>query len=94
MAETGQIYLRRQPTLLSALNESYHAQQWRELGKENYLKQSTLEREEYVYNEIMKNRDMFSKEEILFSQRYIFKLRHGDWPPKDWLGLENYGAKI
>lgn len=36
---------------------------------------------------------MFSKEEILFSQRYIFKLRHGDWPPKDWLGLENYGAK-
>ena len=55
MAETGQIYLRRQPTLLSALNESYHAQQWRELGKENYLKQSTLEREEYVYRNYEKS---------------------------------------
>ncbi|MGE7753339.1 zincin-like metallopeptidase toxin domain-containing protein [Lysinibacillus fusiformis] len=86
--ELGQIVLRREPTALSALHESYHAQQWRQLGKENYLKQSTLEREEYVYNEIMRKKDKFSEEEILFSQRYIYKLRSGNWPPQDWKGFE------
>ncbi|MCR8844066.1 hypothetical protein NQ117_10250 [Paenibacillus sp. SC116] len=50
------------------------------LGKEKYLKQSRLEREEYVFNEIMKNKDKFSKAEILFSMKYIYKVRHGDWP--------------
>jgi len=54
------------------------------MGKENYLKQSTLEREEYVYNEIMRNKDKFSEAEILFSHRYIYKLRRGNWPPQDW----------
>ncbi|WP_242479937.1 zincin-like metallopeptidase toxin domain-containing protein [Bacillus cereus group sp. N21] len=85
--QTGQIVLRRKPTYLSALHESYHAKQWRELGKENYLKQSTLEREEYVYNEIMRNKDGFSEAEILFSQRYIHRLRYGVWPSQDWKGF-------
>jgi glycopeptide antibiotics resistance protein len=31
------------------LHESYHAKQWVEIGKEAYLKLSTLQREEYVY---------------------------------------------
>ncbi|WP_432777150.1 zincin-like metallopeptidase toxin domain-containing protein [Brevibacillus gelatini] len=86
--ETGEIVLRREPTYLSALHESYHAKQWRQIGKENYLKQSIIEREEYVYNEIMRNKDKFSDAEILFSQRYIYKLRYGNWPPKDWKGFE------
>ncbi|WP_268625038.1 zincin-like metallopeptidase toxin domain-containing protein [Paenibacillus alvei] len=51
-------------------------------------KQSTPEREEYVYNEIMRNNDKFSEAEILFSQRYIYKLRHGNWSPQDWKGFE------
>ena len=33
--------------IFSAMHESYHAKQWLELGKEKYLKTSTLEREEW-----------------------------------------------
>ncbi|MEB9897314.1 zincin-like metallopeptidase toxin domain-containing protein [Bacillus cereus] len=69
---TGQMVLRPDASLLSALHESYHAKQFRELGQENYLKQSRAEREEYVYNEIMKNKEKFSAEEIYEAQRYIF----------------------
>ncbi|MCM3225699.1 zincin-like metallopeptidase toxin domain-containing protein [Terribacillus saccharophilus] len=71
MAETGQIYLRRQPTLLSALNESYHAQQWRELGKENYLKQSTLEREEYVYRNYEKSGYVLERRNPILTEIYL-----------------------
>lgn len=69
------------------MHESYHAKQWIEIGKENYLKLSTLEREGYVYNQIMKNKDLYTSEEILFSQRYIYKLRNGEWPPTGWKGF-------
>ncbi|MBY7736396.1 WXG100 family type VII secretion target [Paenibacillus polymyxa] len=86
---TGEIVLRKEPTNLSAIHESYHAKQWKELGKDNYLQQSTLEREEFVYNEIMKNKELFNDGEILFSQKYIYKLRNGDWPPPGWKGFEN-----
>jgi hypothetical protein len=85
---TGQIVLKKNPTSLSAMHESYHAKQWIEIGKENYLKLSTLEREGYVYNQIMKNKDLYTSEEILFSQRYIYKLRNSEWPPTGWKGFE------
>ncbi|AEI45642.1 zincin-like metallopeptidase toxin domain-containing protein [Paenibacillus mucilaginosus] len=87
--DTGEIVLRREPTYLSALHESYHANQWSKLGKDDYMKQSALEREEYVYNEIIRNKDKFSEAEILFSQRYIYKLRSGHWPPQDWKGFND-----
>lgn len=83
----GRIVLRRNPTYLSAMHESYHARQWKELGKENYLKQSRLDREEYVYNEILKNKNKFSEAEVLYSMRYIYKVRFGEWPPLDWKGF-------
>ncbi|WP_179031869.1 WXG100 family type VII secretion target [Paenibacillus kribbensis] len=86
---TGEIVLRKESTNLSAIHESYHAKQWKELGKDNYLQQSTLEREEFVYNEIMKNKVLFNDGEILFSQKYIYKLRNGKWPPPGWKGFEN-----
>ncbi|MCR2803396.1 zincin-like metallopeptidase toxin domain-containing protein [Paenibacillus soyae] len=86
--KTGQIVLKKEPTYLSTMHESYHAKQWLEIGKEEYLKLSTLEREEYVYNQIMKNKDLYTSEEILFSQRYIYKLKNGEWPPPVWRGFE------
>lgn len=76
------------PTYLSALHESYHAKQWLEIGKEKYKALPVLEREEYVYNQIMMNKDKFNDVEILFSQRYIFRVRYGQWPPSDWKGFE------
>ncbi|WP_052410129.1 zincin-like metallopeptidase toxin domain-containing protein [Paenibacillus durus] len=85
---TGQIVLRPDASYLSAVHESYHAKHFGELGKEKYMKLSTLEKEEYVYKEIMRNKDKFSVEEIYEAQRYIFKLRNGEWPPPNWKGFE------
>lgn len=84
---TGEIVLRDKPSVLSLEHESYHAEQYIKLGKEKYLEQTVLEREEYVYNEIMKNKELFTSDEIFEAQRYIYKLRNGNWPPPNWNGF-------
>ncbi len=86
--DTGQIVLRPDASLLSAAHESYPAKHFGQLGKEKYMKLFTLEKEEYVYNEIIKNKDKFTTEEIYEAQRYMFKLRNGQWPPPNWKGFE------
>ncbi len=73
---------------LSAPHESYHAKQSRELGQENYLRQSRSARKEYVYNEIMKNKEKGIAEEIYDAQRYIFFIRSRQWPLPNWKGYE------
>jgi hypothetical protein len=85
---TGEIVLRPNASYLSAAHESFHAKQYLAVGKDKYLKLSTLEKEEYVYKEIMKNKELFNSEEIYEAQRYIFKLRNGEWPPPNWKGFE------
>ncbi len=65
-----------------------HAKHFGELGKEKYMKLSTIEKEEYVYNEIMKSNDKFNSSEIYEAQRYIYKLRNGQWPLPSWKGYE------
>ncbi|MBD8499953.1 hypothetical protein IFO66_16785 [Paenibacillus sp. CAU 1523] len=85
---TGQMVLRPHASYLSALHESYHAKQYKKLGQEIYLKQTRAEREEYVYNEIMKNKDIFTFQEIYEAQRYIFYIRNERWPLPDWKGYE------
>lgn len=85
---TGQIILRPDASYLSAIHESYHAKHFGELGKEKYMKLSTIEKEEYVYNEIMKSKDKFNSSEIYEAQRYIYKLRNGQWPLPSWKGYE------
>jgi hypothetical protein len=82
------IILRKEATNLAALHESYHAKHWLELGKEKYQALSSREREEYVYNQIMKNKDKFNDAEILSAQKYIYKVRNGHWPPPNWKGFE------
>ncbi|MDQ0496909.1 hypothetical protein QOZ95_005109 [Paenibacillus brasilensis] len=52
------------------------------------MKLSTIEKEEYVYNEIMKSKDKFNSSEIYEAQRYIYKLRNGQWPLPSWKGYE------
>ncbi|MGW9526792.1 WXG100 family type VII secretion target [Paenibacillus terrae] len=85
---TGQIVLRPDASYLSAIHESYHAKHFGELGKEKYMKLSTIEKEEYVYNELMKSKDKFNSSEIYEAQRYIYKLRNGQWPLPSWKGYE------
>lgn len=54
--QTGRIILRSEPRILDSFHESYHAEQWLDLGKPDYLTQSMLQREEFVYSTIMKIR--------------------------------------
>lgn len=84
--ETKEIVLRGKPSYLSLQHESYHAKQYLNLGKEKYLEQTVLEREEHVYNQIIKNKDNFTEKEIYEAQRYIFSLREGYWLTPNWQG--------
>ncbi|WP_226001496.1 zincin-like metallopeptidase toxin domain-containing protein [Paenibacillus sp. BJ-4] len=82
------IVLQGNPSILAAEHEAYHVAQWNKLGKEKYLEQSTLQREEHVYNEIMKNKSRYSDAEILEAQKYIYYVRNGQWPLQGWKGFE------
>jgi hypothetical protein len=85
--ETGIMYFRGKPSQIAAFHESVHAKQWLELGKNKYLKQSILEREEHVYKIIMENKKNFTRAELIATERYIYKLRNNGrkapfgWPP-------------
>lgn len=83
---TRKVILRENPTYLSLRHERFHAEQYINLGEEKYLSQTRLEREEYVYSQIMKHKDEFDAEEIFNAQRYIYKLRNGEEPPPNWKG--------
>ncbi|SDZ03223.1 zincin-like metallopeptidase toxin domain-containing protein, partial [Thermoactinomyces sp. DSM 45892] len=85
--ETKEIILRPDATKVSAIHESYHVKQYMEIGKEKYKQLPAIEREEYVYNEIMKNKGQFNSAEIHESQRVIFKYRNGYWPTENWKGF-------
>ncbi|CAD5899479.1 conserved hypothetical protein [Carnobacterium maltaromaticum] len=85
-SSTGTIYIKKNPTKLSVLHEAYHAEQFTDLGKPEYLKLSTIEKEEYVFKQIMES-NLFNTSEKLSAQKYIFKLRNGYWPPADWKGF-------
>jgi hypothetical protein len=73
--ESGTIYLRKGATKYEAFHEQQHAQQWKQMGKEAYQKQSRVQREQYVYDQIMKNKDQFSKAELDHATNYINKVR-------------------
>lgn len=72
---TGKVYLRKGATHYEAFHERAHAEQWAEMGKEKYNKQTRLQREQHVYDEIMKNKEKFSEAELDHAKRYINRLR-------------------
>ncbi|CAH8771914.1 zincin-like metallopeptidase toxin domain-containing protein [Paenibacillus dendritiformis] len=74
---TGEIILKPDATLHEMIHETIHAEQWFKLGKENYLKQTVLEREEHVFNELMKPSYNLNEEEIFHAKKVIFKYRNG-----------------
>lgn len=82
------IYLKKNPTYLAALHESFHAEQYFSMTPSEYSLLSILEKEEYVYNHIM-NSDIFTDAEKYSAQRYIFSIRNnGVWPTSDWKGYD------
>jgi hypothetical protein len=73
---TGKVYLRKGATKYEAFHEAQHAKQWKELGVDAYKQQSRVQREQYVYDQIMKNKDQFSPAELDHAKRYIDRLRN------------------
>lgn len=71
---TGRIIIRKNPSLVSLYHEGYHAQQFIELGADEYINIGRLAREEYVYENIVSS-GMFNEAEISHSEWYIKKLR-------------------
>ena len=81
--QNGIIYLRKEPTMYQALHESHHAEQWNKLGIETYNSQSILQKEQYVYEQLMKNTEILGPSEINHAKAYIHAVKNNIWPPID-----------
>lgn len=71
----GNIFLKKKPSVINMHHEGFHAEQWLNIGKEQYVKLSRLEREEYVFEQVMKNKHLFDIPSIEHSIDYIDRLR-------------------
>lgn len=56
-------------------HEGFHAEQYLNIGQENYVSLGTLAREEYVYRRIMDNSTLFNEAELQGATNYITRLR-------------------
>ncbi len=74
---TGTIYIRKKPGVIDLYHEGYHAEQYLNVGKENYINFGSLNREEYVYQRIMENSTLFNDVELNNATKYISGLRGG-----------------
>jgi len=79
----GTIYLKKNATLYEASHEGAHAKQWSKLGKEKYNDQTRIQKEQFVFDELMKNKELLTLEQINHAEAYIFKVKNGYWPPFD-----------
>jgi hypothetical protein len=73
--QTGTVYLKKGAPDFEAFHERQHAEQWKEMGKEAYNNQSRWQKEQYVYDQIMKNKERFSDAELNDATRYINRER-------------------
>ncbi|WP_022821952.1 type VI secretion system tube protein TssD [Hymenobacter norwichensis] len=76
MASTRKIYVRKGATHYEVSHEMYHAEQWHQLGSEAYNQQTRLEKETYVYNQLMaKEQGNITAEQRQDATDYINRLR-------------------
>ena len=75
--ETKTIYINKKPAKrYYVLHESYHARQHYKLVDEKYKAQSRLEKEEYVYDELMKNyKEQLTDYQISGARKYLDEVR-------------------
>ncbi|CAJ1316691.1 zincin-like metallopeptidase toxin domain-containing protein [Paenibacillus nuruki] len=72
---SGEIWIKKNPSLINLYHEGYHAEQWLAIGKEAYMNLNRLEREEYVFSRVMQNENLFDTPSINHSKEYIDRLR-------------------
>lgn len=82
---TGQrlctIYVQKGVTNYELIHELMHAKQYHQLGYEAYwLEQTKLQREEFVYGELMRVKNQWSEAEVTHAADYINYVRYGKWP--------------
>ncbi|MBD5088438.1 MAG: hypothetical protein HDT30_06440, partial [Clostridiales bacterium] len=71
----GSIYIRKGTGLIDLYHEGYHAEQYLNIGQENYVNLGKLLREEYVYSRIMENSNLFNEAELQGARNYIMRVR-------------------
>ncbi|MCV9934094.1 hypothetical protein OIU80_17570 [Flavobacterium sp. LS1R47] len=64
-------------------HQSHHAKQHNQLGDEAYNKQTRLEKEQYVRDELMKNKEILTEKQINHAEAYIKSIENGHWPATD-----------
>ena len=72
---TGTIYIKKKAGVIDLYHEGFHAEQYLNIGKKNYINLERLEREEYVYSRIMDNSSLFNEVELAGATNYIARLR-------------------
>ncbi|UOQ53527.1 type VI secretion system tube protein TssD [Hymenobacter cellulosivorans] len=80
-AEAKVIYLRPGPTRYEVAHEAKHAEQCKQMGLSLYVDQSRLQKEMYVYEELMKSKATLSPAEVEHATAYINRLRKDDGLP-------------
>ena len=73
---SGEIWIKKNPSLINLYHKGYHAEQWLAIGKEAYMNLSQLQREEYVYSRVRKNENLFDQASLDHSKEYIDYLRN------------------
>lgn len=71
----GTIYIKKKAGVIDLYHEGYHAEQYLNIGQENYANLGRLAREEYVYSRIMDNSNLFNTIELQGATDYIMNLR-------------------
>ncbi|URZ03832.1 zincin-like metallopeptidase toxin domain-containing protein [Clostridium felsineum] len=73
---TGKIYIRSKPGVIDLYHEGYHAEQFMDIGQDEYIGLGSLAREEYVYNRVIDNSYLFNDAELRGAFNYITRLRN------------------
>ncbi|OUJ67776.1 zincin-like metallopeptidase toxin domain-containing protein [Hymenobacter crusticola] len=69
------IYIRRDATYFELAHEMKHAKHWAQVGAQPYQDLSTLEKETYVFQELLREKHNLTSAELLDAFRYINKIR-------------------
>lgn len=76
----GNVYVQKGVTAYELTHELMHAKQFHQLGYDIYwLKQTRLQREEFVLTELMKNKNQWSAAENKHANDYIAFVKDGKW---------------
>jgi len=90
-SKTGQFFLAKECTELVAFHEQAHLKQFLELGEETYQTLNKLQKETYVFEQILANKNKWTRAELEDALKYLNNIRTD---PKYGYNLEPLKIKI